>query len=496
MTENEIGGVLDILATESVAGDPTDQSCRRRVVTLAASLKPELAAIADPAVRDACLAAFAPLESRFRTAAEDPVAFFETVSEVVGAIQKVRVDRLAGEAAGPPPAPAAASGAGAAAVVAAPAPLCGAGAATVVAFAKGQKAVLQALEADAGKLPGDRAGAGASIQRRLRVMKGEAGVLGLQAIQEACHALEEHVVASPAPGPTLAERLREALDLLAAAFGGCAAGRPDAPEAAELRARLGAWAAADAAAPAASETPAAAEPAAAEPAAAEPPVVESAPAEAEPVAADPAPAAAPAEPEAAEPVAAEPPVVASAPAAAEPAAADAAPAAAPRAPAGVPLAELDPVAACAAAPPLVRDEETVSLIGEFIQEGGEGLSTADDILMDIERKGAEADSVNGLFRVFHTIKGVAGFLELSEVTVLAHRTETMLNRAREGQLALSGTPLDLVFEATAMMRAMLGLVRVATERSTAIPPVPGLPALLDALAAAGSYLPRGLIPGG
>lgn len=112
-----------------------------------------------------------------------------------------------------------------------------------------------------------------------------------------------------------------------------------------------------------------------------------------------------------------------------------------------------------------RDPDTIALIGEFLSESEEGLSRADQMLMTIEREGATAESINGLFRVFHTIKGVAGFLELFEIQSLAHTTESLLNGCREGIYPLAGKRLDLVFDATAMMRKILGDLRTAVESS-------------------------------
>ena len=112
-----------------------------------------------------------------------------------------------------------------------------------------------------------------------------------------------------------------------------------------------------------------------------------------------------------------------------------------------------------------RDADTIALIGEFLSESEEGLSRADSVLMGIERDGATPEAINGLFRVFHTIKGVAGFLELFEIQSLAHTTESLLNGCREGTFPLAGTRLDLVFDATAMMRKILTDLRTAVETS-------------------------------
>lgn len=108
---------------------------------------------------------------------------------------------------------------------------------------------------------------------------------------------------------------------------------------------------------------------------------------------------------------------------------------------------------------LSRDEETLELLSEFVQETEDGIARADDILISVESEGAPEESVNGLFRIFHTIKGVAGFLELEDISKLAHSTENMLNKVRSGERALEGPILDLVFDSTAIMRGLIKDIR-------------------------------------
>ena len=131
-----------------------------------------------------------------------------------------------------------------------------------------------------------------------------------------------------------------------------------------------------------------------------------------------------------------------------------------------------------------RDADTIALIGEFLSESEEGLSRADQILMTIEDTAASADSINGLFRVFHTIKGVAGFLELFDIQSLAHTTESLLNGCREGLYPLIGARLDLVFDATAMMRKILAELAAAVEASREFTTAEDIPSLVARLQAA------------
>ncbi|HTN51306.1 MAG TPA: chemotaxis protein CheA [Anaeromyxobacter sp.] len=140
-----------------------------------------------------------------------------------------------------------------------------------------------------------------------------------------------------------------------------------------------------------------------------------------------------------------------------------------------------PAPAQAGAAGATRDPETVELIGDFLEESTEGLNRADEMLLGIERNGPDADKTHALFRVFHTIKGVAGFLELAEIVSLAHQTENLLNHVRDGRLALAGPAFEVVFEATALLRRLLEELRRAVDAGTALVSSPEVPRLVARL---------------
>jgi two-component system chemotaxis sensor kinase CheA len=110
------------------------------------------------------------------------------------------------------------------------------------------------------------------------------------------------------------------------------------------------------------------------------------------------------------------------------------------------------------------DAETVELANEFLQESEDGLTQVDDILLGVDVDGVAIGEVDAIFRVFHTMKGVAGFLELSEITKLAHISETLLDQGRKGTLAIKGGVIDLLFDTTALLRHMLTDLREAMSR--------------------------------
>jgi len=154
--------------------------------------------------------------------------------------------------------------------------------------------------------------------------------------------------------------------------------------------------------------------------------------------------------------------------------------------------EAAPIAPPAAVPTRVAaqahtplwDAETVEMLGEFLQEALEGLAQSDQALLNIEQDGATPDLINGLFRSFHNIKGTAGFYDLHEITELAHATETLLDRVRCGALELQGGVLDVVLDATEMMRTLFAKVKAVIGEGAQLTSTDELAGLIAMLVAA------------
>ena len=136
-------------------------------------------------------------------------------------------------------------------------------------------------------------------------------------------------------------------------------------------------------------------------------------------------------------------------------------------------------------PPTVgRDAETIELFADFLAEGEEGLARVDEILLKAEKGELQDEQVNELFRVFHTIKGVAAFLDASEIARLAHATETLLDGARTHRIELTGVALEAVFEATTVMRRLFGQARASVELDRTLPAYEAMTELLSRIARA------------
>ncbi len=143
-----------------------------------------------------------------------------------------------------------------------------------------------------------------------------------------------------------------------------------------------------------------------------------------------------------------------------------------------------------AGPAFMADKESftiaagdVPLVLDFINESNEHLESAEADLLTLEENPDNLETVNSIFRAFHTIKGVAGFLNLKQIGSLAHATENLLDLSRKGTLALTGPCVDVVFEAIDIAKKMIASLRSAVESSSPVPPYNGLQNLIDRITA-------------
>ena len=73
------------------------------------------------------------------------------------------------------------------------------------------------------------------------------------------------------------------------------------------------------------------------------------------------------------------------------------------------------------------------------------------------------DIINDIFRPFHTIKGVSGFLSLTKINKLAHATENLLDSARSGEFLINDTATDVILESVDTLKILIARVSQGTD---------------------------------
>ena len=73
------------------------------------------------------------------------------------------------------------------------------------------------------------------------------------------------------------------------------------------------------------------------------------------------------------------------------------------------------------------------LLSEFLTETAESLDVVDVELVKFEQEPNNAEILDNVFRLVHTVKGTCGFLGLPRLEALAHAAETLMGKYRDGQ---------------------------------------------------------------
>ncbi len=115
---------------------------------------------------------------------------------------------------------------------------------------------------------------------------------------------------------------------------------------------------------------------------------------------------------------------------------------------------------------LAADE---GLIREFLTESTEHLCTIESQLLVLEHDATSADTLNGIFRAFHTVKGLSGFLEFTELQSLAHEVETLLDQARNLVIAVTPAIVDIILESTDVARYEFDCIAQRLSGKDALP---------------------------
>lgn len=99
------------------------------------------------------------------------------------------------------------------------------------------------------------------------------------------------------------------------------------------------------------------------------------------------------------------------------------------------------------------------ILQDFIIESGEILEQLSEQLVDLESSPDDADLLNAIFRGFHTIKGGAGFLQLTPLVECCHSAENVFDTLRKGERALTHELMDVILSALDTINEMFASVR-------------------------------------
>lgn len=91
----------------------------------------------------------------------------------------------------------------------------------------------------------------------------------------------------------------------------------------------------------------------------------------------------------------------------------------------------------------------------FLQEAAEQLALIEEIILEVEENPHDAESINRLFRVFHTIKGSGSMFGFDKVAEFTHHVETILDKVRTGLIPISKELVNVILASKDQISNML-----------------------------------------
>jgi two-component system chemotaxis sensor kinase CheA len=125
----------------------------------------------------------------------------------------------------------------------------------------------------------------------------------------------------------------------------------------------------------------------------------------------------------------------------------------------------------AATPLLVNLEADRELLFEFINESQEHLQNIEQGVLVLEDDPQDANTLNSIFRAFHTFKGGSGFLNLIPIKDLAHELESLLDAARQHKLVLNSSIIDVILEGGDTLKKFVTQITARLNSGDAADPI-------------------------
>lgn len=109
-------------------------------------------------------------------------------------------------------------------------------------------------------------------------------------------------------------------------------------------------------------------------------------------------------------------------------------------------------------------KEDPELVQGFLDESTEQLTMIENGLISWEESPTDLSIIDNIFRPFHTIKGVSGFLNLTDINSFAHIYEDLLDDARKGVIVHNEQISDVVFAGIDALKSMIEAIGASSQQ--------------------------------
>ncbi|GAA0085643.1 chemotaxis protein CheA [Clostridium sp. CTA-7] len=107
-------------------------------------------------------------------------------------------------------------------------------------------------------------------------------------------------------------------------------------------------------------------------------------------------------------------------------------------------------------------------MGMFLEESMDNLQTLNEALLDLEQEPNNIDKVNEIFRVAHTIKGMAATMGFNNIAELTHKMEDVLSKFREGKLKVTSNVVTVLFDCLDTLERMVSNIEEGNDEEVEI----------------------------
>ena len=103
------------------------------------------------------------------------------------------------------------------------------------------------------------------------------------------------------------------------------------------------------------------------------------------------------------------------------------------------------------------------LLTEFLTETAESIEVVDSELVKLEQDPGNKPVLDNIFRLVHTIKGTCGFLGLPRLEAVAHASENVLGKFRDGEIEVTAGAVTVVLESLDQIKEILAGLEAAQD---------------------------------
>jgi two-component system chemotaxis sensor kinase CheA len=104
----------------------------------------------------------------------------------------------------------------------------------------------------------------------------------------------------------------------------------------------------------------------------------------------------------------------------------------------------------------------------FLEESIDNLQTLNESLLQLEQNPDDINKLNEIFRVAHTIKGMAATMGFNHMAELTHKMEDVLSKFREGELKVNQKVVTVLFECLDNLETMVNNISEGSNENVEI----------------------------